>query len=122
MRFHFVFEAEDYDKTVAFYRDALELPIVEGWDRGADRGRMFQAASGIVEVVSEAGGLRGWKKQGIVIEVEGIDAVYERLREKGVAIELELAERPWGTREFVLLDPDGNAVTFFEPLASEERG
>ena len=44
MRFHFVFEAEDYDKTVAFYRDALELPIVEGWDRGADRGRMFQAA------------------------------------------------------------------------------
>ncbi len=29
-------------------------------------------------------------------------------------IEHELAERHWGTREFVLLDPDGNAVTFFQ--------
>jgi hypothetical protein len=26
----------------------------------------------------------------------------------------ELSEQPWGTREFSILDPDRNAVTFFE--------
>ena len=28
-RFHFVFEAEDYDRSVAFYRDVLQLPVVD---------------------------------------------------------------------------------------------
>ena len=30
--FRCVFHARDYDSTVAFYWDALDLPIVEEWD------------------------------------------------------------------------------------------
>ena len=113
-RFHYVFEAADYDAAVAFYRDKLGLPIVESWDRGDDRGTMFQAASGIVEVVSDAAGLRGPHRRGICIEVQGIDEVEARLRANGVTFELPLGDRPWGTRELVVLDPDGYAVTYFE--------
>ncbi len=44
--FRCVFFARDYESTVAFYRDGLELPVVETWDRGRDdRGTLFRAAS-----------------------------------------------------------------------------
>lgn len=29
-----------------------------------------------------------------------------------------LQDEPWGTRDFTVLDPDGNAVTFAEVLAT----
>ena len=41
-----------YDATVAFYRDDLQLVVLESWDRGADdRGTRFAAASGSIEVL-----------------------------------------------------------------------
>ena len=58
-----MFEARDYEAAVAFYRDGLGLPVVYSWDRGADRGSFFGAASGIIEVVSDHMGLRGPNKR-----------------------------------------------------------
>ncbi len=37
---------EDYEATVAFYRDGLELPVVASWNRDRDRGTLLRAASG----------------------------------------------------------------------------
>ena len=52
---------------------------------------------------------------GCRVEVEGIDALYEKCRASGaVHSNGSLGERPWGTREFVLVDPAGNIITFFE--------
>jgi catechol 2,3-dioxygenase-like lactoylglutathione lyase family enzyme len=112
-RFHFVFEAADYDAAVRFYGQALGLPVVESWDRGADRGTMFAANDGIVEVVSDAMDLRGPHRRGVVVEVDDVDALEAGLRARGVPIERPTEDRPWGTREMILLDPDGHAVTFF---------
>ena len=121
-RFQFVFEAEDYDRSVAFYSDVLQLPVVHSWDRGRDRGAFFGAGSGIVEVVSDAGGFRGPRRQGVSIEVDDPPALYRRIRDTGVPFALELTEQPWGTVEFAVLDPDGNAVTFFSPEKAEPAG
>lgn len=112
-RFHFVFEAADYDASVRFYRDDLGLPIVDSWDRGDDRGTFFQAAAGIVEVVSLSGDLRGPKKQGVVIEVADARETFREISGRGVPVWWGPELRPWGTMEFVMLDPDDNAVTFF---------
>ena len=112
-RFHFVFEAADYDAAVRFYGEALGLAMVESWDRGADRGTMFAANGGIVEVVSDAMDLRGPRRHGVVIEVDDVDALEADLRARGVPIARPTELRPWGTREMILLDPDGQAVTFF---------
>jgi len=118
-RFQFAFEAADYDASVKFYRDALGLPVVDSWDRGDDRGTFFQAASGIIEVVSKSGDLRGPKKQGVVIEVADAQETFRELDGRGVTVLWEPQRRPWGTLEFVLLDPDGNAVTYFSGDGSE---
>ncbi|HEV8564117.1 MAG TPA: VOC family protein [Actinomycetota bacterium] len=120
-RFQFAFEAADYDASVWFYRDALGLPVVDSWDRGNDRGTFFQAAAGIIEVVSQSGDLRGPKKQGVVIEVDDAVETFRAIGGRGVTVLWEPQRRPWGTIEFVVLDPDGNAVTYFSSDDGSER-
>ncbi len=51
---------------------------------------------------------------GCQILVVGVDALYERALEAGARVLHEIQDEPWGTRDFTLLDPDGNAVTFAE--------
>ena len=52
---------------------------------------------------------------GCRVEVANIQPLYEKCQAAGaVHINGSLQERPWGTREFVLVDPAGNIITFFE--------
>lgn len=49
------------------------------------------------------------------IEVTEIRKLYALYRERGViAPEGDIAAKPWGTTEFVVVDLDGNALTFVE--------
>src|SRR5215211_3187401 len=114
MRFQFVFEADDYEATIRFYGEGLGLPVVHSWDRGADRGSIFRAADGFIEVVSDSMGLRGPHGIGVAIQTEDVESRYRDVVSSDLVAEREPEDRPWGTREFFLLDPDGYAVTFFQ--------
>lgn len=50
----------------------------------------------------------------VYIRVTDIDTLYDDLRNQGVAIHPNgaLENKPWGQREFALLDPDHNLLTF----------
>tara|TARA_R100000005_G_scaffold96605_1_gene85054 strand:+ start:1227 stop:1610 length:384 start_codon:yes stop_codon:yes gene_type:complete len=49
------------------------------------------------------------------IEVDGIDALYEKCQREGVVHpNAPLHETPWGTREFSILDEDGNCIAFHQ--------
>ena len=51
-QFRFAYFTPLYEETLAFYRDGLGLPIAGSWDRNpADRGTIFGAASGLIEVL-----------------------------------------------------------------------
>ncbi len=54
----------------------------------------------------------------VYIRVKDIDALYQSLLDKNVAIHPNghLATKPWGQREFSLLDPDHNLLTFGETV------
>lgn len=55
--------------------------------------------------------------------VRGIDTLFEEMRDAGVLHPNgPLADKPYGLREFAILDLDGNLVTFFEPLRVEDDG
>ena len=50
--------------------------------------------------------------------VEGINALYAELEAKGVIHpQGPLEAKPWGTKEFVALDVDGNALRFAQELS-----
>jgi len=49
------------------------------------------------------------------LEVSGVDALYEHCRSLGVVHpNVPLTDQPWGTREFGVLDPDGNLISLYE--------
>lgn len=53
---------------------------------------------------------------GCRVGVRGIEHLYARcVKSRIVHPKAPLAKAPWGSREFAILDPDGNLVTFFEP-------
>ncbi|MEP6669271.1 MAG: VOC family protein [Chthoniobacter sp.] len=53
--------------------------------------------------------LQGRKGVGteIVLEVDNFDAHYQRVEKSGYAIHEGVTRRPWGLRDFRLVDPDG---------------
>ncbi len=54
----------------------------------------------------------------LTIEVENVDEVYKQLTKKGVQMEIEIRDEPWGDRHFAIVDPNGigiDIVTYTKP-------
>ncbi|MTI21903.1 glyoxalase, partial [Fulvivirga sp. RKSG066] len=54
----------------------------------------------------------------LTIEVDDVDEVYEKLKSKGIAIEIDIRDEPWGDRHFAITDPNGigiDIVTYSAP-------
>ena len=54
----------------------------------------------------------------LTLEVEDVYVEYERIKNKGIPILIELREEPWGDRHFAISDPAGLAldiVTYTHP-------
>ena len=126
-QFRFSYLTPDYDSTVAFYRDGLDLPVLESWDRDVDdRGALFAAASGIIEVLARpktGDAFHFWDErppQGVfmVIEVEDVEQTYGRAVEKGLAIQQHLTTQTWGHRSFCVREPNGLTLYFFTQTKS----
>jgi catechol 2,3-dioxygenase-like lactoylglutathione lyase family enzyme len=50
------------------------------------------------------------------VQVEGVDELYAHCDQRGlVHPNGHIGNQPWGVREFGILDPDGNLVTFWQP-------
>ncbi len=53
-----------------------------------------------------------FQHQGIylTIEVEDVDRYYADLKNKGVAIQVDIRDEPWGDRHFAIEDPNGVGI------------
>ncbi|MBW1294772.1 VOC family protein [Aquimarina litoralis] len=54
----------------------------------------------------------------ITIEVEEVDKMYKTLKDKGVSMEIDIVDEPWGDRHFAIIDPNGigiDIVTYTQP-------
>ncbi len=54
----------------------------------------------------------------VYIRTNDIDNFYQSIQQNGVVIHpnAPLAEKPWGQKEFALLDPDHNLLTFGQSI------
>jgi catechol 2,3-dioxygenase-like lactoylglutathione lyase family enzyme len=123
--FRCCFYARDYEKTLAFYRDGLQLPVLQSWDRSPDdRGTLFAAASGIIEVLAlpqqrvltGVSDTRPPQGVGLVIEVDDVDVWYQRAVQKGLPITEGLVNQKWRHRSFQLTDPAGVGLYLFSKI------
>lgn len=124
-QFRFAYFTPDFESTVAFYRDGLELPVMGSWDRGPDdRGALFGAASGIIEVLARPqSGISShlWDArppQGafMVIEVADVEELYRKALDKSLPIQEKLRIQSWGHRSFCLREPNGLTLYLFSVM------
>jgi catechol 2,3-dioxygenase-like lactoylglutathione lyase family enzyme len=123
-QFRFCYFTPKYEETVAFYRDGLELDLLESWDRTPDdRGSLFRAAGGIIEVVLRPQGPSDhlWDErppQGamMVLEVDDVDATHRLAVGKRLPVTQGLMNQSWGHRSFCVREPNGLTIYFFSEL------
>lgn len=126
--FHFIYNSDQYEATVAFYRDGLELPIIAAWDEGPeDRGTVFRAGMGVIEVLAHpTRNAESWKVYSpnlprgvnLALEVDDVDGWYQRALEKDLPVKHEPATFNWGQRGFALLEPNGLVIFLYSPIVS----
>jgi lactoylglutathione lyase len=117
----------DFKVCFRFYRDVLGLKATFGTedDVYAD----FDTGSVVLALfskqnMSEAVGTIHLPSQSVVqdafclcFEVGNVDAACEQLKQRGVSLVSEPADRPdWGIRAAHFRDPDGNLVEINQPL------
>lgn len=119
-RFHHLFiQPADFDASLAFYRDVLGWVVTGDWGgSGAQRGAML-SGGGIELVLAERETPAGSKdgrdctRPQVHLDIHDIDARFRALP-KGAHVVVEPGSTHWGTRWFVVRDPDGNLIAFEE--------
>ena len=127
-----VVEADDYDRAVAFYRDALGMTeLIAYAEAGDDRVAILDAGRATLEIANpahkraidelEADG-RPSQHVRLAFEVTDGAGTTRRLAEAGAEIVAEPVVTPWRSLNSRLDAPAGLQITVFEELeGSEER-
>ena len=113
---------EDYDRAIAFYRDALGLVEEESWVRPDGRGTILDAGHATLELFDAAQAATldaievGRRVSGAIrfaLKVDDSVAVAEHLVANGATREGEPVVTPWGDRNVRVHAPDGMQLTLF---------
>jgi catechol 2,3-dioxygenase-like lactoylglutathione lyase family enzyme len=99
-----VLPAQDVDATVGFWRDELGFNEVFS---APEYGVVERDGTQVHFFPTEPGDHNGSCRLG----VDDVDAFYEAYREH---VYEDLEEKPWGTREFAVLDPSRNLIWLVE--------
>ena len=91
---------------IAHYRDVLGFTINYAQD---DIGVMDRDKTRLL-LIARTGQHKGIGSA--YFYVEDVDRLHDELNSKGANVQGEPVSRPWGLREFSVLDPEGNRLTF----------
>jgi len=96
--------------SLAYYRDRLGFEIRTVLP---DRSYAIVERDGMAIhlFVGEAG-----KGTGLHLFTDQIEALHGELQDRGAHISQAIEDKPWGNRDFRVLDPAGNELKFTEPL------
>ena len=110
----FVLAVNDLDASKAFYLEKLGFAedfCVDGWaflSRGACKLRLGHCPDAVPMSKAQD---HSWFAY---LHVEDAAGLYEETVERGVEIWHELADKPWGMREFAIVTHDGHRIVFGE--------
>ncbi len=111
-----VLAVKDLSVSVAFFFDQLGLKLdfeAPGWaflSRGAFRVMLGECPDAM------SAGQTGDHSYFAYVTVEEIDALYDELCANGVPRVQEIADKPWGMREFGVITPDGHRIMFGQSI------
>lgn len=120
--FRIALTVEDFDRAVAFYRDAVGFNQIADWSSDDGRVVVLNVGRATLELLDEtqAGYIDrvevGRRVAGTVrfaLEVDDVDAVATSLVAAGAAAEGVVVDTPWQDRNVRLRDPEDMQLTLF---------
>ena len=101
----------DVEKELAFYVDRLGLQRGWKWGNPVTHANVCRDSISL-DLIATPAERRGPAMA--YIQLSGVDAYFSELKGRNVDSS-ELADRPYGMRDFEVVDPSGNRLAFGEP-------
>lgn len=113
----YVIAVHDLERSSRFYRDVLGFEVREI----GDPGWRFFTRDGCTIMAGECRDAAAPADLGdhayfAYLEVDDVDALFERVRARGGAITKPLRDEPWRMREFGLRTADGHRIMIGQPI------
>lgn len=111
------------ESSIAFYTGVLDFECLERGGHEGDPSFSVLMRDGDLLFLSSHGG-DGICGQAIVVSTDDVDALFRRFRTRGLEPPLHREspvhegplDQSWGTREFYVVDPDGNTLRLVQGL------
>ena len=111
-RFHHLFICpENFEQSLQFYRDVLGWDVTDSWGGDGEDKSAILSGGGMKVVIAERS--FGPEQPSVHLDIHDIDKRFKKLP-PGTHVLRAPEETPWGTRWFVVRDPDGNVIAFEE--------
>lgn len=112
---------EEFQQTVAFYRDVLGLTVKRTWGQGVEAGAMLDTGSGLLEIFANGTNAPG---QGAVrhlaLATDDVDGCVAAVKAAGMTVFVEPkeivipAETPYPARIAFFYGPVGEQIELFQ--------
>jgi catechol 2,3-dioxygenase-like lactoylglutathione lyase family enzyme len=107
----------DVERARTFYADRLGFEVDWEWCDEPEEPAFLQLSRAGLSIYLSARPDRGPAGGLTYLYVGDVDAWCRELSERGVGGEAPPRDRPWGNREWVVTDPDGNRICFASVLS-----
>lgn len=109
---HLVVVPAAFDASLAFYRDVLGWGVKRTWGGPGDRGAMLSGGAMKLVIAERPAGDEAVRPN-LHLEIHDVDKRFAALP-PGAHVVRAPEATAWGTRWFVVQDPDGNRIAFEE--------
>ncbi len=107
----------DIETSVSWYRDVMGFIVTDEWtSKGRLGGATLKAGKVEFHLIQDdfARGRRRKKGEGVRLycsTAQNLDLMAADIKARGGVLAQEPTDRPWGTRDFAVVDPDGFKIT-----------
>lgn len=112
-----ILAVDDLHQALAFHRDLLGFNLAWCWGEPPELAGICRDA---VELTLMDRADKPEGRARVYLRVTGIDALYAGLERAGAVISVLIGDRPYGLRDFRVVDPGGNELDIGEAIATQE--
>jgi predicted enzyme related to lactoylglutathione lyase len=105
-----VFTVDDLPAALDFYQRVLGFSVAWTWGTPPDRASVQR--DNVEITLSQRGVVDSHGPSRIFFQLSGIDDYYAEIQDAGAQIDVPLDDREYGMRDFHIVDPSGNKISF----------